>query len=121
MIQLLLAYAVKAALLFAAAAAIVRTVRSDRPAFRHMLWLAAGAGALLLLPLALSVPQLHLGMVPAGRAGLGLNLLLALWLVPAAALLARALGGQWRLAAAARKAAPANPRVAAAAAEAALA
>ena len=89
MIQLLFAYALKAAFVLALASLAAFALRWAPARLVHMLWTGAMAALLALLPAALLLPQVHLGLVEGGTAGEAANILLLLWLVPAALLLAR--------------------------------
>ena len=97
MIQLLLAYAAKAAVILVLAAALAGLAARADAAFRHAIWSAGVAAALFLLPLAWLLPRLSLGLVGSGAAGMALNLLVLLWLAVAAALLLRILFDQLSL------------------------
>ena len=97
MIQLLLAYAAKAALILVLAAALAALAARANAAFRHALWTAGLAAALVVLPFSLLLPRVPLGLVGAGTAGIALNLLVLIWLAGAAALLLRILLDQLSL------------------------
>jgi beta-lactamase regulating signal transducer with metallopeptidase domain len=89
MIQLLIFYVAKAALLLGLTALLARLLHKARPATRHIVWLAGFGGAFLVLPLSFLLPALHLGLIPSRAAGVGLNLLVVLALAGAAALMVR--------------------------------
>ncbi len=98
MIQLLLAYALKSALLLALTTAAIALSRSAPAVTRHKIGALGLAAAVAMLPLSMAMPQLHLDFVAAQRAGLGLNLLVFLWLGPASLLLVMLGFAQIRLA-----------------------
>ncbi len=87
MIQLLLGYALKGVVLLGLTGGLVLLCRRGSPGLRHAIWAAGLAGLMLMLPLSGLLPQLHLGLVAGGRAGLGPNLLLLAWLLPAGLLI----------------------------------
>ncbi|HYD11964.1 MAG TPA: M56 family metallopeptidase [Allosphingosinicella sp.] len=74
-------------LLLALTAGLAALCRNRPPALRHAIWVAGLAGLVIMLPLSGLLPRLHLGLVAGGRAGLGPNLLLLAWLLPASLLL----------------------------------
>lgn len=86
MIQLLLAYALKGIALLGLTGGLATLCRARSAALRHAIWTAGLAGLVIMLPLSGLLPRLHLGLVSGGRAGLGPNLLLLAWLLPAALL-----------------------------------
>ena len=83
MIQLLLAYALKGIILLGLTGGLAGLCRAQSPALRHAIWATGLAGLVIMLPLSGLLPRLHLGLVAGGRAGLGPNLLLLAWLLPA--------------------------------------
>ncbi len=97
MIQLLVAYSVKAALVLALTGGLAWLMRRATAAIRHLVWTAGLATAFLVLPLSFVLPELHLGLVEAGVAGTALNLLVLTCLAGAAALIARIAADQLAL------------------------
>ena len=91
MIQLLSLYAAKAAAILALAAALAWLLRRTSAGLRHAIRTAGLAGALLVLPAALLLPRVPLGLAGSGAAGTAANLLVLLWLATAAVLLGRIL------------------------------
>lgn len=100
------AYALKGMIVLALAQGAVSLFDKASPRSRHALWAVCAGGLLLMLPLAGALPPLHLGLLPGGRAGLALNLLLLGWLVPACSLICKVLWEQVELEKLRRRARP---------------
>ena len=94
MIQLLLAYALKGAIVLVMARGAVALLAKASPSSRHAIYAVSSAGLLLMLPLAGALPPVHLALVAGGKAGLMLNLLLLGWLLPAIFLVSKVLREQ---------------------------
>lgn len=97
MIQLLLTYLAKATLILALAAALAGLASRGHAAVRHAIWTAGLAASLLVLPVSMSIPGVHLGLTEAGAAGTAANVLVLLWLATAAAFTIRILHDQLAL------------------------
>ena len=89
MIQLLISFLVKGSLVLASTAVLAALSRTSSATVRHLIWTAGVNAALLMLPIALAVPNFHLNLIATGHAGAAANTVMLVWLTVTVLLLFR--------------------------------